>query len=573
MIKNKVLTPVLSCVLGASIVGSGLGYYFVNKDNKSEAQETMDTMKVSLTEVEQNVNTAVDEVQKAVSGQLDFAYDSDLKISFGDLSAANSGSANTYGISTSFQPIEISTKVKQKGQNSQAEIGAKYNGSTLITLETIYQRDAKKNYFRIPELSSSYISATEDEMKKAIEDYAKKYEDKIKANGGNIKISGKNSTTANNSANALEDFKNKLQNQFKMPDLNSVDSKKLEEKLKSYYELIKSKLPAQQTAANITGEIDGNKYDYKTVSYSISGKQAGDIINTVLDKMAADTDLKKLFDDFMAKQSDSVKKAAGTKSYADLIAEMKKNAAVPAENQNKVAKLDIYLDGEEPVGAALSYDNKTLAKAVIINKSDVNAIDASFADQNGKVNVTLKGSAKLTDGTINGKYVMQGKETGKDNFTCTLTLDKVVIKEKNFSGTVTAAIDSTSSTGKKTNGTVKISGTCTADKKDLKFSVDSNGKNIVKIDFTLNKTDATDVAIPTTNVFSIDKINDYWASCDLDNFKANINSALGFNLFGIVDSFKNITNSQTTKKSTTGTTPSTDIDMSDFQNFQLATIA
>ena len=34
MVKNKVLTPVLAGVLGLSIVGSGLGYYFVNKDSK-----------------------------------------------------------------------------------------------------------------------------------------------------------------------------------------------------------------------------------------------------------------------------------------------------------------------------------------------------------------------------------------------------------------------------------------------------------------------------------------------------------------------------------------------------------
>ena len=32
MVKNKVLTPVLAGVLGLSIVGSGLGYYFENKE-------------------------------------------------------------------------------------------------------------------------------------------------------------------------------------------------------------------------------------------------------------------------------------------------------------------------------------------------------------------------------------------------------------------------------------------------------------------------------------------------------------------------------------------------------------
>ena len=93
---------------------------------------------------------------------------------------------------------------------------------------------------------------------------------------------------------------------------------------------------------------------------------------------------------------------------------------------------------------------------------------------------------------------------------------------------------------------------------------------MVNIDFTLNKTKATDVAIPTTNIYSIDKLEEYWASCDLDNFKSNINTALGFNLFGIYDSYKNIINSQTTKKSTTGTTPSTNYD---FSSLELGTVA
>lgn len=41
MVKNKVLTPVLAGVLGLSIVGSGLGYYFVNKDSNEDRKSVV----------------------------------------------------------------------------------------------------------------------------------------------------------------------------------------------------------------------------------------------------------------------------------------------------------------------------------------------------------------------------------------------------------------------------------------------------------------------------------------------------------------------------------------------------
>ena len=51
MVKNKVLTPVLAGVLGLSIVGSGLGYYFVNKDSNDGKTEGG---KAKLTQVADN---------------------------------------------------------------------------------------------------------------------------------------------------------------------------------------------------------------------------------------------------------------------------------------------------------------------------------------------------------------------------------------------------------------------------------------------------------------------------------------------------------------------------------------
>lgn len=71
MVKNKVLTPVLAGVLGLSIVGSGLGYYFVNKDSNDGKTEGG---KAKLTQVADNINNTLGTAEKAIKGELDFAY-------------------------------------------------------------------------------------------------------------------------------------------------------------------------------------------------------------------------------------------------------------------------------------------------------------------------------------------------------------------------------------------------------------------------------------------------------------------------------------------------------------------
>ena len=552
MIKNKVLTPVLAGVLGVSVVGSGIGYYLVNKDGDKtlKPEQTMDTMKLSLTQVEQTVNDNVTDVEKAVKGELDYAYDSSLKITFGESMTTGGLTMNTNG-KQSIKPIEIDTKVKQKGQNSQADITAKYNDATLVTLETIYARDKNAAYFRIPELSSAYITATEEDLKKTFEEYANKAQTR-------------RGTTI---PDAQTDTKLDLKNfGVQTPELKAIDSAKLEKSLKEYFELFKSKLPAKKDNGTVSGDINGNAYNYKVVTYTVTGKQMQEALNAVLDKMAGDADLKKMFDDQMAANKNKVD--SEIKSYADLIAKLKKETAIKEQDANKTASFDVYYDGEEIVGGAINYDNKSLAKAVLVSKQDVNAIDVAISDNNGKQLLTVKGSSKLTDGTISGSYSINANADNNAAFNGTLTLDKVVIKDDYFSGTVSLSFNSTSKTGKAQAFAVKISGNCTKDKKDLKFSVDTNGKNMMTVEFKQNKTEATDVAVPTQNVFTTSQLEQYKATCDFDNFKENINNALGTNVFSIFDSFGKLGNSTIGKSATSGSTTgrTTTIDMSDLSD-------
>ena len=547
MIKNKVLTPVLASVLGVSVIGSGVGYYLVNKDSGESAgpKEKMDSMKISLTQVEKSVNTATDDVQKAVSGQLDYAYDSSLKFTFGEgMNLSGLKTTNSDG-SQLIKPIEIKTNVKQKGQKSQANISAKYNDTTLITLESITSKENNTAYFRIPELSSAYIQASEADIKKLIEEYQQKLQQRAGSSGAKISIGGQTPSTNNSGANIkTPELKDLVPG---VPDVSSVDSKKLEEKLKSYLETFKSKLPEKKDGANVSGDIDGNKYDYKSVVYSINGKQAQDALYAVIDKMAADSDLKKLYDDSMSSQTSTKKK-----SYADLMAELKKELTVPSQNQSKVASFELYYDGEEISGFGLKYDGKEYAKGILINKDTVNAVDLSISDDKGTNGLNVKGSSKLVDGTVNGVYALSVKSNGKEEVSGKLTLDKVVVKDDYFSGTIQMDGNFAGSSGKSGNASIKLTGTSDKDKKDLKISVDTNGKNVVTVEFKMNKTEATDIALPTEKIYKIDQIEEYYKTCDIENFKASINDAIGYNVFGIFDSLGKLG-----QNGTTTTTPKT----------------
>ena len=101
MVKNKVLTPVLAGVLGLSIVGSGLGYYFVNKDSNDGKTEGG---KAKLTQVADNINNTLGTAEKAIKGELDFAYNATATVSFGE------GFTEKAGVS--LQPISVTTVTK-----------------------------------------------------------------------------------------------------------------------------------------------------------------------------------------------------------------------------------------------------------------------------------------------------------------------------------------------------------------------------------------------------------------------------------------------------------------------------
>ena len=87
MVKKNVLTPVLAGVLGLSIIGSGIGYFVVNKDGGESGvlggkkEELKASPKFSV--MAENVSNTLEKAEKVAKGETDYACEANLNVSFG----------------------------------------------------------------------------------------------------------------------------------------------------------------------------------------------------------------------------------------------------------------------------------------------------------------------------------------------------------------------------------------------------------------------------------------------------------------------------------------------------------
>ena len=219
MVKNKVLTPVLAGVLGLSIVGSGLGYYFVNKDSNDGKTEGG---KAKLTQVADNINNTLGTAEKAIKGELDLPQRNKL--------SAWRGFTEKAGVS--LQPISVTTVTKQKGSNTAADVSLTYGGNNLVSANAVYSRDNKSAYVQIlPELSDAYLIVNVDSLKAKI--------------GSELSSQGIDLDSLFDSAEGADvDF----------------DTDALEKDLEEYKKVIEDSFPKPVDGEKKTGDIDGNEH-------------------------------------------------------------------------------------------------------------------------------------------------------------------------------------------------------------------------------------------------------------------------------------------------------------------------
>lgn len=514
MVKNKVLTPVLAGVLGLSIVGSGLGYYFVNKDSNDGKTEGG---KAKLTQVADNINNTLGTAEKAIKGELDFAYNATATVSFGE------GFTEQAGVS--LQPISVTTVTKQKGSNTEADVSLTYGGNNLVSANAIYSRDNKSAYVQIPELSDAYLMVNVDSLK-----------DKV---GSELSSQGIDLDSAEG---ADVDF----------------DTDALEKDLEEYKKVMEDSFPKPVDGEKKTGDIDGNEYSYTTKEYTISGNDVKAALKAVLDKAKDDATLKDMFNkagvaDELGMSYDEI-----ISQYADSM-----DSLFASDNLDETVKFDAYYSGDDLAGFSFEKDGEGATLYTIL-KDDVVAVDFSL-DMGSEGSASFKGSANTVDGVTNGKFTMK-METAADsdidadmtsadgglsleptmavspsiNFDtmeAEVTLKDLKEEGDAFSGTIRFDVNGTSDS-QAVSGWVELASASTADKLDLSVEFGMNGKQFVTMAVTGNKTEASDITVPSGDkIYDItndDQMNTYLAGCDSDGFVANVKKVLGDEVYNML---------------------------------------
>ena len=493
MVKKSVLTPVLAGVLGVAVVGSGIGYVVLNKNNDKDKNKDN-----SISKVAEDINSTIDTAKKAVNGELDFAYDSNVKITFGD--------ALTSSLGQEIKPIQLSTKTKQKGKNTAADFVFSYDDKNLISLNSVYSRDNDSAYAKVPELSDSYVVIKKDDIKSMLESEL---------------------SAAGISSSAIDSFSADAANV-------DFDTDAFEKSLKEYQDTFKGALPEAKDGDKLSGDIDGNSYEYTTKTYSLTGADACKAIKAVAEKAKTDETLKKYYDE-------SVKKAASASSsstdsvpsYDELIDQIISSVDSQTSNSSETIDFDLYYDSNDKFTGFNVDEDGVVFKLVTINNSDVLGIDMNFDAGSGTA-ITINGAAKTSDNVTNGSYKIAVKSGSTSNIEGTLSLKDIKNSDGAFSGTIRSDINFKDDT-EAFSGWVELTSNSTSDKTDLSVDIGANDSSYLKVEITGNKTEASDITVPSGdsiyNLSDENERNSYMQTINTEKFMTNLKDALGEDLY------------------------------------------
>ena len=423
----------------------------------------------------------------------------------------------------------MTTVTKQKGSNTAADVSLTYGGNNLVSANAVYSRDNKSAYVQIPELSDAYLMVNVDSLK-----------DKV---GSELSSQGIDLDSLFDSAEGADvDF----------------DTDALEKDLEEYKKVMEDSFPKPVDGEKKTGDIDGNEYSYTTKEYTISGNDVKAAFKAVLDKAKDDATLKDMF------SKAGVADKLGM-SYDDIISQYadSMDSLFASDNLDETATFNAYYSGDDLAGFSFEKDGEGATLYTIL-KDDVVAVDFSL-NMGSEGSASFKGSANTVDGVTNGKFTMK-METAADsdidadktfadgglsleptmavspsiNFDtmeAEVTLKDLKEEGDAFSGTIRFDVNGTSDS-QAVSGWVELASASTADKLDLSVEFGMNGKQFVTMAVTGNKTEASDITVPSGDkiydMTNDDQMNTYLAGCDSDGFVANVKKVLGDEVYNML---------------------------------------
>lgn len=507
MVKKNVLTPVLAGVLGLSIVGSGVGYVMVNKnadtakDEKTKSENSV-TVSPKLSVMAENIGNTLDKAQDIISGEVDYAYEGSVSLSFGKAITEDAG--------VDMKDIGMTVSSQQKGGNESGEIALTYDGKKIVTVDQVYSReDSDTIYVKIPELSDAYVKVKAEDTDEYVEQFI----------GGNI--------------DELTQAAEEMDFDF--------DAEAFEADIKAYEQVIKDNFPAVKEEGTKSGNIDGVSYEYSSKSYDITGADAQNIIVAVLEKVKTDDNIKELYDQGIEEMYSSYSyigdDEASVPTFEETIDEMIDSIKEDdlASDDSKVV-LEVYEDGNGGfTGFTLTPDGEDgELRYIVVSDDSAEGIDMYF-DAGDGTKMTAYGSMKASDDAVNGSYTISTTDEGEETMKMVYTVTDMKTVGDNFAGSIKLDI-SVNDDGESTSMWYEIVSNSTADDVDVAFDLGLDGESAMTLTVKASKTEASDVELPGDDAVIYDaldeeQLNQYLESCDVEGFQEKLKESLGEELY------------------------------------------
>ena len=507
MVKKNVLTPVLAGVLGVAVVGSGVGYFVLNKNAdkaSSEKSKNQSSVVVSpkLSVMAENITNTIDKATEIAKGDVDYAYSGSFNISFGP--------AITKNMPTAPKDFGMTVSSKQKGGNEGGDIELTYGGQKVVTVNQVYSREnSEEMYVRVPELSEAYIKVNRAEAESYLKDSVGIDFDQYAQTAQNF------------------DF----------------DTEAFEADIKEYEQLVKDNFPEAKENGTKSGDIDGVSYEYTSKSYELTAADGQKVVTAVLEKAKTDENFKKLYEQGVeaANQQSSAmyekygEDAPSTPSYEEAIDKMLEEVKDEIKGEETVM-LETYenSDGQFAGFNLKPSDEKGELKFISVSNENAEGLDINFDSGDGTA-VTAYGALKSENDVVNGTYTVTSTDDGEENMKVVYTMTDMKNVGENFAGTIRFDV-SVNEDGTSDSIWMEVKSDSTADDLDVTFDIGLNGENAFTMKMTGEKTEASDVDVPGSdvqvfNALDEEQMNKYLETCDTEGFMNKLKENLGDEMY------------------------------------------
>lgn len=546
MTKNKVIKIVAIALAAVILVGAGVCLLVPSIRNSFTKPGKLYEKAEGkwLTSKTETISNVFSKVSNVTSGDGSIGCNASLKLIMSDSFAQE---AELNGI----KDLELSTSISAKGDYSLTSLALSGNGTKAMTVNAITDSKNEKAYLQVPELSDGYVEMSSEDAQKIL-------------------------TQIEDSSSSLNGLKDKIDVDSVEKDVLAelgITDKEFEDTLNHYSDVFVKSTSKNVKKGSEKDDIDGKKYNYTTLTLSLSYKDLTDLGVDVLTEMKDDDVIAKIVEkangtskkDWQAQIDQIISSLDGAGSMSDALGDMDDDDNVDdilSKNKNKstdfgddedddedddnlnpkktdkddeIIKVVTYVDSstQSVMGKKISMtadsNSVELGYLEIDNKKE-NALKV-WATSDDKDVFTLEGSADKNKDKYTGKYelTVTDSKTDKESTVALELKDyEVVDKDKGLvSGDITLSVDAD---GQKDEITLNCS--VKNKKQTIATTIKQDGKDYLTVETSYEETEVSDVKVPSSKdkIYKADddtELSQYLQDADLETFKTTMTKAFG----------------------------------------------